>query len=97
MVEKGNEQEAANEIDDPFFKIKQLFKKKEDKDPKEGGNDDEDGDDEKKDNLIQQIKNYGVAGAVSYGFWEGAFWILGGAGAYFAYIKATGHAPDFDN
>jgi hypothetical protein len=52
---------------------------------------------EKKENLIDQIKSYGVSGAISYGFWEGAFWILGGAGAYFAYIQATGHPPDFNN
>ena len=44
--------------------------------------------------LIKQIVNYGIAGPLSYGFWEAAFWVIGGAGAYGAYIISTGHFPD---
>ena len=52
---------------------------------------------EKKENMLQQIKNYGIAGTISYAFWEWCFWLIGGAGAYGAYIIATGHPPDFNN
>ena len=38
-----------------------------------------------------------MAGALSYGLWEGAFWTIGGTGAIFAYYHAFGHWPDFSN
>ena len=54
-------------------------------------------DGEETENPIQQIKALGVAGAISYALWEGAFWTVGGAGAVVAYFFATGHWPDLSD
>ena len=43
------------------------------------------------------IKDLGIAGAVSLGVWEAAFWIIGGGGAAAAYYYANGHFPDPSN
>ena len=58
------------------------------------GDEDADDEEESRDALLQQIVSYGIAGPLSYGFWEAAFWVIGGAGAYGAYIISTGHFPD---
>lgn len=50
-----------------------------------------------KENPIQQIKKFGVAGVVSYALWEGGFWTIGGVGGLYAYYLATGHWPDLSN
>jgi len=55
-----------------------------------------DGEDETK-NLLEQIKNLGLAGFISYALWEGGFWTLGGALGLVAYYLATGHWPDLSN
>lgn len=71
------------EEDDPLEKVKEFFGFK-----KDG---------EETENPIEQIKALGIAGAISYALWEGAFWTVGGAGAIVAYFFAFGHWPDFND
>jgi hypothetical protein len=49
------------------------------------------------ENPMNQIKEYGTAGIISYAVWELGFWTVGGAGAVAAFVAATGHMPDFSN
>ena len=53
--------------------------------------------DSKEKNMLAQIKDAGVAGAISYAFWEVGFWGLSAPVALFAYYELTGHWPDFGN
>ena len=48
-------------------------------------------------NMLTQIKDAGIAGAISYAAWELAFWGLSVPVALFAYYEVTGHFPDFNN
>ena len=60
-----------------------------------GGKDDEEQDESKK--LLQQIKDAGSAGIISYVFWEWAFWGVSIPVCIAGYQAATGHWPDFSN
>lgn len=51
----------------------------------------------KEESPLDKIKDLGIAGAVSLGVWEAAFWIIGGGGAAAAYYYANGHFPDPSN
>ena len=59
------------------------------------GKDDEEMDESKK--LLQQVKDAGVAGIISYIFWEWAFWGVSIPVCIVGYQAATGHWPDFSN
>ena len=50
---------------------------------------------EEKENMMQQVKDAGVAGIISYIFWEWAFWGVSIPVCIFGYTTATGHFPDF--
>ena len=47
--------------------------------------------------LLQQVKDAGVAGIISYVFWEWAFWGVSVPVCIFGYQAATGHWPDFSD
>ena len=47
--------------------------------------------------LLQRIKDAGVAGAVSYAAWELAFWAASVPVCLVAYYQLTGHWPDFSD
>lgn len=47
--------------------------------------------------LLQQVKDAGVAGIISYVFWEWVFWGISIPVCIFTYQAATGHFPDFSN
>ncbi|KAL7446089.1 hypothetical protein ACHAXM_010107 [Skeletonema potamos] len=53
--------------------------------------------DEPKPNLIQKVKDAGVAGAISYAFWELGFWSISIPICVVGYNKFTGHWPDLSN
>ena len=53
--------------------------------------------DEAKDNLMQKVKDAGVAGLVSYVFWEWAFWGISIPVCVAGYREVTGHWPDLSN
>ena len=59
------------------------------------GKADEEEDESKK--LLQQVKDAGIAGVISYIFWEWAFWGVSIPVCIFGYQAATGHWPDFQN
>jgi len=48
-------------------------------------------------NMMQKVKDAGVAGIISYIFWEWAFWGVSVPVAIFGFNAATGHFPDFSN
>ena len=52
---------------------------------------------EEKENMMQQVKDAGVAGIISYIFWEWAFWGVSIPVCIVGYQAATGHWPDFSN
>merc|ERR1712100_820923 len=52
---------------------------------------------EEKENMGQQVKDAGVAGIISYVFWEWAFWGISVPVCIFGYREVTGHWPDFSN
>ena len=43
------------------------------------------------------MKDAGIAGIISYIFWEWAFWGVSAPVACFGFQAATGHWPDFSN
>merc|ERR1711924_303615 len=45
--------------------------------------------------MMQKVKDAGVAGIISYIFWEWAFWGASVPIACFGFQAATGHWPDF--
>merc|ERR1719472_448525 len=45
----------------------------------------------------EQVKDAGVAGSISYIFWEWAFWGVSVPVCIFGYYQVTGHFPDFSN
>jgi hypothetical protein len=47
--------------------------------------------------LLQQVKDAGVAGVISYAGWELAFWTVSVPVCVFGYREVTGHWPDFAN
>jgi len=47
--------------------------------------------------LLQRVKDAGVAGAVSYACWELAFWAASVPVCLVAYYGVTGHLPDLSN
>lgn len=47
--------------------------------------------------LMQQVKDAGVAGVVSYALWELGFWTISVPFCVFGYRELTGHWPDFAN
>ena len=47
--------------------------------------------------LLQQVKDAGVAGIISYVFWEWAFWGVSIPVCISAYYGVTGHFPDFSD
>jgi len=47
--------------------------------------------------LLQQVKDAGVSGAISYALWELAFWALSVPVCLVAYQQVTGHWPDFSS
>jgi hypothetical protein len=48
-------------------------------------------------NLLQKVKDAGVAGAISYAFWELGFWGISIPVCVVGYEKFTGHWPDLSN
>merc|ERR1719298_138024 len=52
---------------------------------------------EEKENMMQQVKDAGVAGIISYIFWEWAFWGVSIPVCIFGYREVTGHWPDYSN
>ena len=52
---------------------------------------------EDSNNMMQQIKDAGVAGVISYAAWETAFWILSVPVALVGYQQVAGHWPDLSN
>merc|ERR1712194_138014 len=52
---------------------------------------------EDKENMMQQVKDAGVAGIISYVFWEWAFWGVSVPVCIFGYREVTGHWPDYSN
>lgn len=46
---------------------------------------------------MQQVKDAGVAGLVSYVFWEWAFWGISIPVCVAGYREVTGHWPDLSN
>jgi hypothetical protein len=44
--------------------------------------------------LMEKVKKYGIAGVISYVFWDGGFWTVGGLGGYLSYFLTTGQWPD---
>ena len=48
-------------------------------------------------NLIQKVKDAGVAGAIAYAGWELIFWAASVPVCIGAYRAATGHFPDFND
>lgn len=48
-------------------------------------------------NLLQKVKDAGVAGVISYAFWELGFWAVSISVCIAAYRQVTGHWPDFSN
>jgi len=51
-------------------------------------------DESEKDNFMNQIKESGVAGVISYASWELAFWTVSVPVCVFGYKEVTGHWPD---
>jgi len=47
--------------------------------------------------LLQKVKDAGVAGIISYVFWEWAFWGISIPVCIFGYYEVTGHWPDLSN
>ena len=47
--------------------------------------------------LLQQVKDAGIAGIISYIFWEWAFWGVSIPVCIAGYYQVTGHWPDFQN
>merc|ERR1719231_1553930 len=47
--------------------------------------------------LMQKVKDAGVAGIISYIFWEWAFWGVSVPVALFGFQAAVGYWPDFSN
>ena len=47
--------------------------------------------------MMQKVKDAGVAGIISYIFWEWAFWGVSVPVSLFGFQAATGHWPDFQN
>ena len=56
-----------------------------------------DGDEDKTKTLLNQIKDAGLAGAISYALWEGGFWTFAITACIAAYKQFTGHWPDLSN
>merc|ERR1719247_3166537 len=55
-------------------------------------------DEEKKEGgTMEQVKEAGVAGIISYIFWEWAFWGVSVPVCIFGYREVTGHWPDFSD
>ena len=52
---------------------------------------------EEKENMMQQVKDAGVAGIISYIFWEWAFWGVSIPVCIAGYYQVTGHWPDFSD
>lgn len=47
--------------------------------------------------LMQKVKDAGIAGVISYAFWELGFWTVSIPVCIAAYRQVTGHWPDFSN
>jgi hypothetical protein len=47
--------------------------------------------------LMQQVKDAGTAGIISYALWEVAFWTVSIPVVIFGYIGVTGHWPDLSD
>eukprot|EP00544_Gedaniella_sp_CCMP2646_P008753 CAMPEP_0202485810 /NCGR_PEP_ID=MMETSP1361-20130828/4534_1 /ASSEMBLY_ACC=CAM_ASM_000849 /TAXON_ID=210615 /ORGANISM="Staurosira complex sp., Strain CCMP2646" /LENGTH=227 /DNA_ID=CAMNT_0049114781 /DNA_START=70 /DNA_END=753 /DNA_ORIENTATION=+ len=47
--------------------------------------------------MMQQVKDAGLAGIISYALWEIAFWAVSVPVCVFGYRELTGHWPDFQN
>jgi len=47
--------------------------------------------------LLQQVKDAGTAGIISYALWELGFWFVSVPVVVLGYKAATGHFPDFSN
>ena len=48
-------------------------------------------------NLMQKVKDAGIAGLISYALWEFGFWTVSVPFCIVAYKQLTGHWPDFQN
>jgi hypothetical protein len=62
--------------------------------------DDDENKDEEKDptkKMLQQIKDSGLAGVISYALWELGFWSVSIPLTIVAYQEVTGHWPDLQN
>ena len=52
---------------------------------------------DKKDNMMLQIKEAGIAGVISYAAWELLFWFFSVPVALVGYRELAGHWPDFSD
>ena len=57
----------------------------------------EDGKETDTQKMLQQIKESGKAGFISYALWEWGFWLTSLPIAIFGYYQVAGHWPDFSN
>jgi len=55
------------------------------------------GDESDEEDLMQKIKDSGVAGVISYAAWELAFWTVSVPVCVLGYKEVTGHWPDFSD
>jgi hypothetical protein len=100
--EKEKEPEAKEKEPEKEEEPEAKEKEPEEKDQSEEGfkwpwSKEENEDGEEKENPIEQIKKYGIAGVISYALWEGGFWTAGGAVGLAGYYAAFGHWPDLSN
>ena len=49
------------------------------------------------EDLMQKIKDSGLAGVISYALWELAFWAISVPVCIIGYQQVTGHLPDLNN
>ena len=52
---------------------------------------------EEEEDLMQKVKDSGLAGVISYAAWELAFWLFSIPVALFGYKELAGHWPDFSD
>lgn len=86
---RGNEPTPTKE---PSFMDKMTGKVQPTNSAKDAGEEEGDG-----KAMMQKVKDAGIAGIISYIFWEWAFWGVSAPVACFGFQAATGHWPDFSN
>lgn len=62
-----------------------------------GGKADGEEEESEEENLMQQVKDAGLAGVISYAAWEFAFWTVSVPVCVLGYREVTGHWPDLND